>query len=205
MARESRHDILFEPVRIGPKLLRNRFFQVPHCTGFGTDKPGMQARFRAVKAEGGWAAVCTEICSVHPETDRAPQPLARLWDYDDVRNLAVMCEQVHAFDSLAGVELFHAGPHVDGTLSREALRVRHRAMEGLRFGVQPQMVIEARLGEVVENLWDRRPEPDNPAPHVETLGLERQHTVVTIRHRSRHVDGHAVATPKHQARTPFWA
>ena len=53
MARESRHDILFEPVRIGSKLLRNRFFQVPHCTGFGTDKPGMQARFRAVKAEGG--------------------------------------------------------------------------------------------------------------------------------------------------------
>jgi dimethylamine/trimethylamine dehydrogenase len=120
MPRESRHDILFEPVQIGPKLLRNRFFQVPHCTGFGTDKPGMQAHFRAVKAEGGWAGVCTEICSVHPETDRAPQPLARLWDDDDVRNLALMCEQVHAFGSLAGVELFHAGPHVDGTLSREA-------------------------------------------------------------------------------------
>jgi dimethylamine/trimethylamine dehydrogenase len=119
MGREARHDILFEPVRIGPKVLRNRFFQVPHCTGFGTDKPGMQARFRAVKAEGGWAGVCTEICSVHPETDRAPQPLGRLWDDDDTRNLALMCEEVHAYGSLAGVELFHAGPHVDGTFSRE--------------------------------------------------------------------------------------
>ena len=60
MARDPRHDILFEPVRIGPKTLRNRFYQVPHCTGFGSEKPGSQARFRGMKAEGGWAAVCTE-------------------------------------------------------------------------------------------------------------------------------------------------
>ena len=33
MGRDPRHDILFEPVRIGPKTLRNRFYQVPHCTG----------------------------------------------------------------------------------------------------------------------------------------------------------------------------
>src|SRR5436309_356888 len=46
MARDPRHDVLFEPVRIGPKVLRNRFYQVPHCTGFGTDKPGAQAACR---------------------------------------------------------------------------------------------------------------------------------------------------------------
>jgi dimethylamine/trimethylamine dehydrogenase len=79
----------------------------------------MQARFRAVKAEGGWAAVCTEVCSVHPESDRAPQPIARLWDDDDIRNLAPTCDEAHAFGSLAGVELFHSGSHVEGTLSRE--------------------------------------------------------------------------------------
>ena len=31
--RDPRHDVLFEPVRIGPKTMRNRFYQVPHCTG----------------------------------------------------------------------------------------------------------------------------------------------------------------------------
>ncbi len=31
MARDSRYDVLFEPVRIGPVTTRNRFFQVPHC------------------------------------------------------------------------------------------------------------------------------------------------------------------------------
>ena len=55
MPREPRHDILFEPVKIGPKTLRNRFYQVPHCTGFGVEKPWTQAAFRGMKAEGGWA------------------------------------------------------------------------------------------------------------------------------------------------------
>ncbi|MEA3196771.1 MAG: dimethylamine/trimethylamine dehydrogenase, partial [Gammaproteobacteria bacterium] len=56
MARDPKHDILFQPIKIGPKTLRNRFYQVPHCTGFGVEKPWSQARHRAVKAEGGWAA-----------------------------------------------------------------------------------------------------------------------------------------------------
>jgi dimethylamine/trimethylamine dehydrogenase len=117
--RDPRFDILFQPVRIGPKILRNRFYQVPHCTGFGTDRPGAQARFRATKAEGGWAAVCTELCSIHPESDRAPRPVARLWDDDDARNLALMCEEAHRHGSLAGVELWHGGPTSEGSASRE--------------------------------------------------------------------------------------
>ncbi len=119
MPRDPRYDVLFEPVRIGPKVLRNRFYQVPHCTGFGTDRPGSQARFRAIKAEGGWAAVCTELCSIHPESDRAPRPVARLWDDDDARNLALMCDEAHEHGSLAGVELWHGGPSSEGSGSRE--------------------------------------------------------------------------------------
>jgi len=47
-------------------------------------------------------------------------------------------------------------------LGRAALRVLHRALEGLRFGVQPQMIVEARLGETIESLWDHRPEKVRP-------------------------------------------
>jgi dimethylamine/trimethylamine dehydrogenase len=119
MPRDPRFDVLFEPVRIGPKVLRNRFYQVPHCTGFGTDRPGAQARFRAVKAEGGWAAVCTELCSIHPESDRAPRPVARLWDAEDAVNLSLMCDEAHEHGALAGVELWHGGPSSEGSGSRE--------------------------------------------------------------------------------------
>jgi len=44
----------------------------------------------------------------------------------------------------------------DGSLGRAALRVLHRALEGLRYGVPPYLILEARLGELVENLWDHR-------------------------------------------------
>ena len=43
---DPNHHILFEPVRIGPKTLRNRFYQVPHCSGFGTEKAWTQAAQR---------------------------------------------------------------------------------------------------------------------------------------------------------------
>jgi dimethylamine/trimethylamine dehydrogenase len=90
VARDPKHDILFEPIQIGPKTLRNRFYQVPHCNGAGSEKPGMQAYNRGMKAEGGWAAVCTEYCSIHPESDDTSRVSARIWDEGDVRNLAAM-------------------------------------------------------------------------------------------------------------------
>ncbi len=109
MARDPRHDVLFEPVRIGPKTLRNRFYQAPHCTSFGAELPGAQAHIRAMKAEGGWAAVNTEFCSVHPSSDSRPLVSARLWDEEDARNLAKMAELAHEHGALAGVELWHGG------------------------------------------------------------------------------------------------
>ena len=140
MARDPRHDVLFEPLRIGPKTLRNRFYQVPHCTGFGVQKPGAQARYRATKAEGGWAAVCTEYCAVSPDSDETPFISARLWDDDDLRALSLMCEEVHERGSLAGVELHHSGAHcprreyrlpaiAPSQLASEYLLVTPKAME----------------------------------------------------------------------------
>ncbi len=118
MPRDPRHDCLFEPLRIGPKTLRNRFYQVPHCCGFGTEKPLHQAHFRAMKAEGGWAAVCTEYCAISPDSDETPFISARLWDDDDVRALAVTCDLAHEHGALAGCELHHSGAHSPRRQSR---------------------------------------------------------------------------------------
>ena len=57
MPRDPRYDILFEPVTIGPVTARNRFYQVPHCTGMGWQRPRTLAAMRGVKAEGGWGVV----------------------------------------------------------------------------------------------------------------------------------------------------
>lgn len=47
-------------------------------------------------------------------------------------------------------------------LGRSALKVLLRAMQGLRAGVSPAIVCEARLGELVEALWDSRPDVVDP-------------------------------------------
>ncbi|MBT7645827.1 MAG: hypothetical protein HN768_02110, partial [Rhodospirillaceae bacterium] len=54
MARDPRYDILFEPVQIGPVTAPNRFYQVPHCSGMGNQKPQTLNAMREIKAEGGW-------------------------------------------------------------------------------------------------------------------------------------------------------
>ena len=120
MARDPRYDILFEPVEIGPVTARNRFYQVPHCNGMGHHMPRATAAMRAMKAEGGWAVVCTEECEIHPSGDVSPAIEARLWDDRDIPALAFMTDAVHEHGSLAGIELTHNGQQAVNRMSREA-------------------------------------------------------------------------------------
>lgn len=120
MPRDPRFDILFQPVRIGPKLARNRFFQVPHASGMTNAAPRVRAAFREAKAEGGWAVVSTGACSVHPTSDDSPFPCATLWDEADVRAHALMTEAVHRHGALAAVELWHGGAVTVNRTTRHA-------------------------------------------------------------------------------------
>ena len=118
MARDPRYDVLFEPVKIGPVIAKNRFYQVPHCTGMGWLRPNTLAAMRGVKAEGGWGVVNTEYCSIHPTSDDLPYPYASLWNASDVRAHARMTGKVHDHGALAGVELWHGGSRSGNLFSR---------------------------------------------------------------------------------------
>ena len=122
MARDPKHDVLFQPIKIGPKTLRNRFYQVPHCIGAGSDRPGFQAAHRSLKAEGGWAGINTEYCSIHPESDDTHRLSARIWDAGDVRNLRAMTDHIHKYGSLAGVEMWYGSSHAPNMESRATPR-----------------------------------------------------------------------------------
>ncbi len=105
----SRYDILFEPVKIGPVIAPNRFYQVPHCNGMGHRFPRSLAKMRGIKAEGGWGVVCTEEVEIHPSSDITPYNQGRLWDDSDIANLKLMTDAVHEHGSLAGIELVYQG------------------------------------------------------------------------------------------------
>ncbi|MGB8814785.1 MAG: NADH:flavin oxidoreductase, partial [Paracoccaceae bacterium] len=124
------HAILFEPVRIGPVVAPNRFYQTPHATGLGWQRPQAGAALRGVKAEGGWGVVCTEYCSIHPSSDDSPHAFLTLWDEGDVAALRLTADAIHTHGSLAGIELWHGGAHASNRMTR---------LPGVAPSVQPAM------------------------------------------------------------------
>ncbi|MFK7997112.1 MAG: FAD-dependent oxidoreductase [Granulosicoccus sp.] len=116
--RDSRFDCLFETVQIGPVRTRNRFYQVPHCTGMGHRYPQAEARLRGIKAEGGWGVVSTQETEIHPSSDLTPSNQARLWGAADIPSLRLVTEAIHEHGSLAAIQLAHNGLHAPNRYSR---------------------------------------------------------------------------------------
>jgi dimethylamine/trimethylamine dehydrogenase len=118
--RLPRFDVLLEPVPIGPVVARNRFFQVPHCNGMGYRDVTAHAEMRAVKAEGGWAVVCTEQAEIHYSSEITPFIELRIWDDQDIPALARIADAIHRHGALAGIELCYNGMNGPNLYSRVA-------------------------------------------------------------------------------------
>lgn len=106
---DPRHAVLFEPLAIGPKTLPNRFYQVPHASGFGSGRPRHHAAFRGVKAEGGWGGVCTDFAPVSSDSEETWPIAADCWDPADMRRLGLVADAIHEHGALAGIELYRGG------------------------------------------------------------------------------------------------
>jgi dimethylamine/trimethylamine dehydrogenase len=115
---QNPYEILFQPIQIGPVTAKNRFYQVPHCNGYGHRMPQSLAAMRGLKAEGGWGVVCTEEVEIHHSSDLSPYFEGRLWNDDDIPALALMAESVHAHGALAGIQLAHNGLDAPNLYSR---------------------------------------------------------------------------------------
>ncbi|MCX7889306.1 MAG: FAD-dependent oxidoreductase [Rhodobacteraceae bacterium] len=117
--RDPRYDILFEPVRIGPKVAKNRFFQVPHCNGGGYRDPSAVAEMRRTKAEGGWGVIFTEQTEIHHSSEITPFIEQRLWDDRDIPALARMADAMKSHGALAGIQMAYSGINGPNFYTRE--------------------------------------------------------------------------------------
>ncbi|HQY43334.1 MAG TPA: NAD(P)-binding protein [Paracoccaceae bacterium] len=116
--RDPRYDILFEPVRVGPLTVRNRFWQVPHCSGMGYRYPNAEARMRGIKAEGGWGVISTQEAEIHPTSEITPANEARIWSAEDIPALRLVTDAIHEHGALAAIQLVHNGFHTPNRYSR---------------------------------------------------------------------------------------
>ncbi len=107
--RDSRYDILFEPMRIGPHVAKNRFYQVPHCNGGGYRDPSAAAAMRGIKSEGGWGVIFTEQTEMHHTSEITPFIELRLWEDQDIPGLRRMSDAMKVHGALAGIQLAYSG------------------------------------------------------------------------------------------------
>ena len=146
MTRDSRYDVLFEPVKIGPVTAKNRFYQAPHCNGMGRSFPSSMAAMRGVKAEGGWAVVSTEQIEIHPTGDFTPGTEGRLWSDQDIPYLARMCDAVHEHGALASIEPVHNGKWPGNLYSREIpIFPTHMPVPSHNFPLQARAMTKADI------------------------------------------------------------
>ena len=85
----------------------------------GSVYPSSMAAMRAMKAEGGWAVICTEETDIHPSGDITPFIEGRLWDDRDIPAFARMNEAAHQHGALTGIELVHTAARDTCLYSRE--------------------------------------------------------------------------------------
>ena len=117
--RDPRYDVLFEPLKIGPVVAPNRFYQVPHCNGGGYRDPSAAAEMRGTKAEGGWGVIFTEQCEMHHTSEITPFIELRLWEDKDIPMLARMAERMKTHGALAGIQLAYSGINGPNFYTRE--------------------------------------------------------------------------------------
>src|ERR1700712_2861085 len=107
--RRPAHDVLFEPLKVGNKTFRNRFYVVPFSTGYAMDRIKTSAGFRGTQGEGGWAAVSVGMCSTRPDSVYQAGSHERLWGNEDEQRLREVVDAIHAHGALATIELGHRG------------------------------------------------------------------------------------------------
>ena len=97
-----------------------------------------------------WIDLATSLRQLGRE-ESLPSLIACAMEADDCPLIHYLAAEIVCFLGFSG--------YVQDTSSetgRSAIRILHRAFEGLRLGVSPHLVAEARLGEVVETVWDHR-------------------------------------------------
>lgn len=117
--RDPRHDILFEPMQIGPVTAKVRFYQVSHCNCGGYRDPSAAAEMRGIKAEGGWGVVFTEQCEMHHSSEITPYIKLHLWEDKDVVQLRKMAEKMKSHGALAGIQLAYSGVNGPNLYTKE--------------------------------------------------------------------------------------
>ena len=103
-------DILFSPIAVGARKLRNRIVHTATVTGLGKDRAVTERliAYHAARAEGGAGMIVTELMNVHPTSSGAPI-LVSLHDEGNLAGLARWAAAVEGAGCRLVGQLGHIG------------------------------------------------------------------------------------------------
>ena len=122
------YEHLFEPLRVGPQVLRNRVLFGAHFTMFTEPNPvwgepgfygRRYGRYLAERAAGGVAAVIAGETAVAPNTAYKMPNNANGWDPACIPHYEALTAQVHEHGALAFIQLTHSGAMMLGNWSKQ--------------------------------------------------------------------------------------
>ena len=143
---------LFSPLRLGPRVAKNRIISTPHTTGFATGGvPGERwLRYEQEKARGGCGVVMMfGSASVHPSSPMAAAGGVEYWDPAVVPHLRRIAEAIHKFGALCLAQLAHWGRAGIGTYVDWPLLAPSAEPDETHHGI-PRALSRSQIRELVD-------------------------------------------------------
>ena len=104
--RDSKLDVLFQPLEMSNLSLKNRFFMAPMGTSFDIDQ---LTDYFVARAKGEVGLIHTGIASVHPSGRAGERVELRLETDDDIKPFTSMVQAVHQAGAKIVAQLNHCG------------------------------------------------------------------------------------------------
>lgn len=143
--------MLFSPLTIRGRVIRNRILSTGHDTTLPTDGTVNEAliAYHRARAKGGVGLIVTQVAGVH-ETARYTSHLLMATDDACIPGFRSLAEAVHAEGAVIVSQLFHPGREImesaDGLL---AVAYAPSVVPNERFHVMPRELDAAMIAEIV--------------------------------------------------------
>jgi len=110
---------LFEPLQVGPALLRNRIWMTAHATEFTRDHTFSEAHaaYYGERARNGVAAITMEATATHP-TSQPRSGVVLAYDEAVVESYRKVAAAVQPHGTILLAQLWHRGRQTDSIVSR---------------------------------------------------------------------------------------
>lgn len=148
-----KYEKLFEPIKIGKMVLKNRLLMPPMDSKYGSETGGITQRhidFLAERAKGGVGLIIVENLAIEWPRGQTTPPATRIDEKRFVAGLNDLAEAVQAHGAKIAVQITHAGrqTNLEATLGQELISCSD--VPHIGSGTKPRPLTVEEIEELTE-------------------------------------------------------